>query len=154
MPGETAFGSPSFWWGVGGKELPNLVNETRLDDMATRVLSAWIKMNQDTDTTFPKLNLNTNVQGNHSEIIRKVGAASTVVLKNEGGVLPIRGTSGKVVVVGSDAADNPNLRGDHNDNTGTLAVGWGSGTSNFPYIIAVSFFNFFQLINIFNPPVV
>ncbi|KAJ3034856.1 hypothetical protein HDV00_004588 [Rhizophlyctis rosea] len=137
MPGTTTAGSSqsqlnTFWWGQNGQNLPSLVNSTRLDDMATRVLAAWLLMGQ--DSGFPTPNLSKNVQSDHASVIRKVGAASTVLLKNDGGVLPLK--KGSVAVIGSDAAANPNLSGDHNDNTGTLAIGWGSGTANFPYIIA------------------
>jgi hypothetical protein len=44
-----------------------------------------------------------------------------------------------VAVIGEDAHDNPagpNSCSDRNCDIGTLAMGWGSGTANFPYLIA------------------
>ena len=78
--------------------------------------------------------------------MRELGAASTVLLKNEG-ALPLGKHEGKeaersIVLIGSDAGPGrmgPNEFSDQGGAiTGTLAMGWGSGTSNFTYLVNVS----------------
>jgi hypothetical protein len=78
------------------------------------------------------------VQSDHAKLIREIGGASTVLLKNVNNVLPLKKPR-SVAVIGEDAHDNPagpNACGDRGCNVGTLAMGWGSGTANFPYLIA------------------
>lgn len=106
-------------------------------------------------------NLNVDVQGNHAQIIREIGAASAVLLKNVQSALPLDGTlaTKKYGIFGSDSASapgyvdpclyffyaklicssrhsGPNSCGDRGCDVGTLGVGWGSGSANFPYLIA------------------
>lgn len=86
----------------------------------------------------------------HTVLAQEVAAEGHILVKNEG-VLPINehGLSGsqpalgakiKVGVFGEDAGpvNNPkwpNQCEDRNCNEGTLAVGWGSGASEFPFLI-------------------
>ncbi|KAL8293049.1 hypothetical protein RQP46_000743 [Phenoliferia psychrophenolica] len=95
--------------------------------MVTRSMTAYYQMGQDAPD-YPKVsfyqlsqdtivddslvNEHVDVQGNHREVIRTIGAASTVLLKNSNSTLPLSATAYR-----------------------TLAVGWGSGSTNFPYII-------------------
>jgi hypothetical protein len=91
------------------------------------------------DNANKALNKHVNVQGNHKKIIREVGAASTILLKNTGSILPLKTSVKSIGVFGSDAGNNPNGPNSCTDracNIGTLAVGWGSGTANFPYLIS------------------
>ena len=77
------------------------------------------------------------MQRNHSEIIREVGRASAVLLKNKGS-LPLTGDEGYVGILGEDAGSNPggaNGCEDRGCDDGTLAMAWGSGASNFPYLV-------------------
>jgi beta-glucosidase-like glycosyl hydrolase len=84
-----------------------------------------------------------NVMGDHKKIIRKVGAASNVLLKNSNNVLPLNRSLSNLYSIGlfgSDAGlpvNGPNGCPDHGCDDGTLAQGWGSGTTNFPYLISV-----------------
>ena len=60
------------------------------------------------DTNFdsfrPHLDKHVDVQGNHRQLIREMGAASTVLLKNDNNVLPLSsGGLKKLAIVGSDA---------------------------------------------------
>lgn len=86
-------------------------------------------------------NFHVNVQGNHRKIIREIGAAATVLVKNVGKALPLKlkGTNAirRLGVFGSDAGPRPagpnacsNGARDYACNEGTLAMGWGSGTAS------------------------
>lgn len=129
---------------------------SRLDDMAQRILSTYYKQGQDRDT-FPKTNFQTfgqgtaaeqasnnqhiNVQADHHKLIREIGAASTVLLKNKNQTLPLRSPEHlrSIAILGSDAGDNPNGANScqgRQCNSGTLAGGWGSGTADYPYLVS------------------
>ncbi|CEG79535.1 hypothetical protein RMATCC62417_13987 [Rhizopus microsporus] len=146
MPGDITMGSSGSYFGknltdaVRAKKVP----ESRVTDMATRIVAAWYKLGQ--DKGFPKTTLDSfhldkapyvNVQSDHYKLVRTMGAASTVLLKNNG-ILPLSKSIKNVAFVGSDAAVSPdgiNACDDHSCNKGTLAQGWGSGTAFFPYLI-------------------
>jgi beta-glucosidase len=167
MPGFMAYGQPSepnpstansSYWGLRMIEAVNngSVSTQRLDDMVTRVMSTYYKQGQDKED-YPRLNMisigqgtpeeqirlnkHVNVQADHYKLIREIGAASTVLLKNTNHTLPLKSPKEMrtVVVIGSDAGDNPrgiNSCADRGCNNGTLAAAWGSGSANFPYLIA------------------
>lgn len=87
---------------------------------------AWTQVNQHVD-----------VRGNHSAVIRSLGAASTVLLKNNG-ALPLTGDEQLTAVFGEDAGSNingPNYCSDRGCDNGTLGMAWGSGSSNFAYLV-------------------
>jgi beta-glucosidase len=146
MPGTDAFSSTNPVWGpklldaVRNGQVP----ASRLDDAVQRTLAAWYKLGQ--DTGFPETNFNSfrpnegpqvNVQGNHKEHIRAVGAASSILLKNERNILPLK-SGQKLAVIGEDAGPGNSTNNNCNDHactSGTVAMGWGSGTAWFPYII-------------------
>jgi len=125
------------------------VSEERLDDMVTRVLTSWIKFGQNLKgpDAYPPTNINSfdkskdqnvNVQSNHAELIREIGAASTILLKNNNNILPLTKDKIKTVaIIGEDASAPKILNGcaDHGCIDGTVAQGWGSGTANYPYLI-------------------
>jgi len=49
-----------------------------------------------------------DVQGNHKREIRQMGAASTVLLKNQDNILPLSSSQiKKLSIIGSDAGPNP-----------------------------------------------
>jgi beta-glucosidase-like glycosyl hydrolase len=106
------------------------------DDKATGVVNKFI-----------------NVQGEgeeaHGKLARQIAAEGTVVVKNEGNILPLSKTGWKkedlknkkfrVAVIGDDARNNKdgiNACVDRSCNTGTLASGWGSGAVDFPYLVS------------------
>ncbi|CAO0795663.1 unnamed protein product [Mucor circinelloides] len=148
MPGDITFFSNSTYF---GKNLTDAierkeVSEERATDMATRIVAAWYKMGQ--DKGFPNLTLSSfhmenapfvDVQANHKELVREMGAASTVLLKNADNTLPINPDEvKKIAIIGSDAGPDPyglNSCSSHGCSNGTLAQGWGSGTADFPYLI-------------------
>ncbi|KAJ9118611.1 hypothetical protein QFC22_003831 [Naganishia vaughanmartiniae] len=149
MPGDVTFSSGDSYF---GKNLTLSVNNgsvplSRVEDMAIRVMAGYFLLGQ--DSNYPSVNFDTfkpngpldehvNVQDDHAEIIRKVGAASTILLKNENGTLPLRKPR-TLAMIGSDAgppARGPNGFSDRGGVDGTLAMGWGSGTTQFPYLIS------------------
>ena len=79
------------------------------------------------------------------KVAREVAAEAIVLLKNEDGILPLDSrlrklaaeSRAKVAIVGDDAGpgDGPNYCDDRACNQGTLGVGWGSGATEFTYLI-------------------
>lgn len=144
--------------GVWGAHLSDAVRngtlpEERFTDMAVRIMAAYFKLGQDKD--FPEVNLkrpllaqysDERVSSNHAErhakLIRDMGAASTVLLKNSDGALPLRLDKPRNIgIFGADAGrnpDGPNACEDRACFKGTNAMGWGSGTADFPYLVDVS----------------
>ncbi|OAX84022.1 hypothetical protein ACJ72_01619 [Emergomyces africanus] len=161
MPGDTVFGTGESYWGtnltiaVANGTIP----QWRIDDMAIRIMAAYYKVGRETvkvPTNFNswtrdeygyqhalvkegygKVNERINVRAGHASIIRQLGAASVVLLKNAGS-LPLTGLEKNTAVIGEDAGPNlsgPNGCADRRCNNGTLAMGWGSGTAEFPYLV-------------------
>jgi len=143
MPGSD-FNSPrgSIFWG------PNLVEavangsvpQSRLDNMVTRILAAWYLLDQ--DKGYPEVSFSSwnggkatvDVTEDHGSVVRTVARDSIVLLKNKDKSLPLRKPK-SLAIIGQDAIVNPagaNACSDHGCNNGTLAMGWGSGTAQFP----------------------
>lgn len=132
------------------------VAATRLDDMVTRVLTSYFLLHQ--DVSYPTVDPSTfsalaahemglpralqlgfpltavpdgrDVRANHAALIRKLGAAATVLLKNTNNTLPLQSPK-HVAVLGNDAADLVDLIPAHDGfgyDIGTLYIGGGSGT--------------------------
>ncbi|KAI0480707.1 glycoside hydrolase family 3 protein [Xylariaceae sp. FL0804] len=160
MPGDTGFDTGLSYW--GGNLTVAVLNGTlpqyRLDDMTMRIMAAFFKTGQTLDlppinfdswtfdTNGPlyyyanegvqQINWHVDVRADHGKLIREIGAKATVLLKNTG-ALPLDKPK-FLAVVGEDAGPNtlgPNGCSDRGCDMGTLAMGWGSGTSNFPYLI-------------------
>jgi beta-glucosidase len=166
MPGGIAFtsASPSFFGGnvttaVNNGSLP----VGRVDDMILRIMTPYYALGQ--DTGYPQVDKSTQSLGffplanyvhefsfgpltdarteEHVKLIRELGAAGTVLLKNKNGTLPLKQPM-NIGVFGNDAADFSNgqytlssggLEGGNYD-IGTLAVGGGSGTGRFTYVVS------------------
>lgn len=137
MPGSD-FGGGTILWGpqltsaVNSKTVP----ESRVDDMVTRILAAWYVVGQ--DSGYPATNLNASVQANHKENVRAVARDGIVLLENTGSVLPLKKPA-RLALVGSAAVVNPagpNACVDRGCNNGTLGMGWGSGTTQYPYLVS------------------
>ena len=166
MPGDTAFNAGVSYWGTNLtiSVLNGTVPQWRLDDAAVRIMAAYyyvgrdqhnISVNFDSwtyDTYGPQhvvagaeygtglLNQHVDARGDHAQLIRRLGADSTVLLKNVNKTLPLTGKEKFTAVFGEDAGPNlfgPNgcPAGDHGCDNGTLAMGWGSGTADFPYLV-------------------
>lgn len=141
--------------------LNGTIPQWRLDDMAVRIMAGFFYVDRPierdpitfsswtTETygweyyyssqgAWTQVNQHLNVQGNHSSLIRELGAKSTVLLKNTGNTLPLAGTEQLTAVFGEDAGANlkgPNYCSDRGCDNGTLGMAWGSGSSNFPYLV-------------------
>lgn len=162
MPGDLTFDSGTSYWGpnLTVAVLNGTVPEWRITDMATRIVAAWYLVGRDThqvpinfnswtlSTYGPEhnvanfgyglINQHVDVRDEHAALIRTIGSASTVLLKNTNGTLPLKGTEKLTGVFGEDAGDNPwgpNGCPDRGCDNGTLAVGWGSGTASFTYLV-------------------
>ncbi|KAK7180072.1 hypothetical protein DPSP01_011184 [Paraphaeosphaeria sporulosa] len=149
----------------------------RVDDMVTRIVAAWYQVGQDkwpedgpnfsswtndeigkiyegspSDDTKGVVNKFVNAQGEgedfHGNLVRKVAAEGTVLLKNEGHLLPLsrdgwqehekKTDKYRVGIFGEDARlsrDGINSCPDQSCNDGTLASGWGSGAVDYPYLV-------------------
>ena len=118
--------------------------------IAIRIVAAWYFLGQD-GPSFPKTNfdvfnpendetnLHIDVQEDHHKLVREMGAASTVLLKNINNALPLNKPR-SIFLAGSDAGPGkvgPNQFADQGGVDGILAMGWGSGTSNFTYLVSV-----------------
>ncbi|KZT23491.1 glycoside hydrolase family 3 protein [Neolentinus lepideus HHB14362 ss-1] len=141
MPGDVLPGSGISWFGETLAIAVDVgtVNQSRVDDMATRILAAWYLLGQDQDYPTPNLGSGgPDVQGDHASLIRTIDAAGTVLLKNDKGVLPLTAPR-SIAVIGNGAGSNPsgpNACADRSCDDGVLGMGWGSGTANYPYLIA------------------
>ncbi|ORX36015.1 glycosyl hydrolase family 3 N terminal domain-domain-containing protein [Kockovaella imperatae] len=149
MPGDVVFNSLTSYFGQNLTAAVNngSVEAARLDDMAERIMAAYYLVGQDAPG-YPAVNFDAfrsmqsinnshvNVQGDHYKLIEEMGAASIVLLKNDGS-LPLNQPK-SIALIGEDAGPSPlgpNGYGDRGGDSGTLAMGWGSGTANFPYLI-------------------
>ncbi|PKX90605.1 beta-glucosidase [Aspergillus novofumigatus IBT 16806] len=146
MPGSDFSNPPgSIFWGsnLEAAVADGSVPQSRLDDMVTRILAAWYLVGQDRGyppVAFSSWNggkANVDVTADHATVARAVARDSIVLLKNDQRTLPLRKPK-SLAIVGLDAIVNPagpNACSDRNCNNGTLAMGWGSGTAEFPYLV-------------------
>ncbi|GAW26142.1 putative glycoside hydrolase family 3 protein [Rosellinia necatrix] len=163
MPGDGVRNSTygSYWGGSLTEAVLSLaIPPFRIDDMAVRIMAAFYKVGRDTkqvdinysswtnETVAPRywhsktgnttVNRHVDVQGNHAELIREIGAKSAVLLKNVKSALPLKKPA-SIAIIGEDAQGNPNGPNacvDRICNVGTLAMGWGSATAEYPYLVS------------------
>ena len=138
MPGDDFKGN--FHWGSKlTNKVPSQVQPSRLDDMVRRVLAAWYYLGQDKGyppskvSNGPVKSSGPDVQGNHKIVARAVARDGIVLLKNDDDILPLKSPK-SLAIIGQDAIVNPNGPNACNDrgcNTGTLAMGYGSGTAEY-----------------------
>ena len=125
-----------------GKE----ISVERLDDAVERILAPMYKLDQfNSKTPFPKVNLMNNTITNETKKLnREAAAQSNILLKNEDNILPLKNLSGKTIaIIGNDAFPTPCIRESdcscktfsNNIYRGHMALGYGSGTTYFNYLI-------------------
>ncbi|KAF1961768.1 glycoside hydrolase [Byssothecium circinans] len=145
--------------GFWGRNLTQAVNNgsvsaDRISDMATRILATWYQLGQ--NQNYPEIGVYSNfqkhvpieVQGDHASLIREIGSAGTVLVKNVNNTLPLNNPK-FLSVYGYDATikgnpwQNPARFGGGyevnfgwNTLNGTLISGGGSGTSTPSYVIS------------------
>ncbi|KAF9553682.1 glycoside hydrolase family 3 protein [Agrocybe pediades] len=151
MPGDITFNSGTSYWGPTLVEYVNngTIPLSRVDDMATRILASYYLLHQDS-ASYPPVsfdafqpdnddtNEHVDVQENHWELVRKLGAVSMVLLKNVGQALPLGKKGRSLVLIGSAAGPGragPNQFADHGGADGAIGMGWGSGTANYTYLV-------------------
>eukprot|EP00833_Pecoramyces_ruminatium_P018835 jgi/Orpsp1_1/1192867/evm.model.d7180000096420.1 len=137
MPGGKYWGpdyvGDSFW----GEHILESIEKgvfpkERLDDAVLRIIRTLYKAEQMEDYPEVDLYVDTNTEEN-AALNRKVGADSNVLLKNADDILPIKKVK-KIAVIGKDSMP-PTLCEDMKCANGTLPLGWGSGTTDFKYVI-------------------
>ena len=135
----------SFWTNFGsllGKE----ITYERLDDAVERILAPMYKLDQfSSDVKYPEIDLMKNtITDDTKRINREAATQSTVLLKNDDNILPIKNMEGKTIaIIGNDALDSPCIRDsdcsckskDNEIYRGHIALGYGSGTTYFKYLI-------------------
>src|SRR6266571_1692170 len=143
MPGDITFNSGTSYFGANltAYVQNGTIPEARVDDMATRILAGWYLLGQDSPS-YPHTNFNAflpldeatnehiDVQDDHGTVVREVGTASMVLLKNVDSALPLKKPR-TLALIGSDAgpahAAGPNAFSSQTGVDGILAMGWGSG---------------------------
>lgn len=78
------------------------------------------------------------MKGNHSTNVRVVARDSIVLLRNDGSTLPLSRLD-SLAIIGSAAVPNPagvNSCPDRGCDIGALGIGWGSSTTDYPYLVA------------------
>lgn len=155
MPGTIGFfvANQSYFGGNLTAAVNNgSLTEKRLDDMARRVMTPYFHLRQNAnypsiDPGASSLNVlqmqpvseaysygptNVDVRGNHAQLIRDLGAAGAVLLKNKNNALPLRSPK-HIGVFGNDAGEPTDGLYFSSSNSpsgyefGTLPVGGGSG---------------------------
>jgi len=138
MPGGKYWGpdyvDDSFW----GPHIQECIDEgkctqERLDDAVITIIRTLFKAGQ--MEKYPKVDLFRDTLTEENKALnRKVGADSNVLLKNDDAILPIGKDVKKIAIIGKDAMP-PELCDDMKCANGTLTLGWGSGTTDFKYVI-------------------
>lgn len=165
MPGGIAFTETEHSY--FGANLTAAVNngsvaEARLDDMAKRIMTPYFRLKQNQnyppiDPSGAGLNFfppedylfnytygpeNVDVRDDHASLIRELGAAGIVLLKNVNNTLPLKAPK-NIGVYGNDAGDLTDglytLSGltlsPNGYEQGVLPVGGGSGTGRLTYVV-------------------
>ncbi|KAK0625287.1 glycoside hydrolase family 3 protein [Bombardia bombarda] len=165
MPGDGGPPPYGSLWGgaLTAAVLNGSVPAWRVDDMAVRIMaayylvhtgnytarrpdvnfSAWTNqtagpLHPSSNKTWALVNQRVDVQAGHAALIREIGAKSVVLLKNVNKTLPLKRPT-SIAVIGEDAQDTPggpNACPERGCIRGTLAMGYGSGTADFPYLVS------------------
>ena len=102
MPGAVSYTSSINYWGQSLTDYiqNGTIQEDRLTDMVERVVAAWYLVGQDKDFPEGLESELADVQSDHYNIVREVGAAGTVLLKNVTGALPLKSPK-SIAIIGA-----------------------------------------------------
>ena len=145
-PGKMYMGRENSYWSDFEKYIGKEIPEERLDDAVKRILATMYKYDQlNPDKKYPEINLlKETITEESKKLNREAATQSNVLLKNEDNILPLKNLKGKTIaVIGNDAIYSECLK--INDCTcktqknnifkGHMALGYGSGTTSFEYLI-------------------
>ena len=161
MPGDTMIPllGTSFWaYELSTSVLNGSVPLSRLNDQVTRIVATRYQLGQDQNYTEPNfsswtndtigpyypgavispygiVNEHVNVEADNANLSRVIARDSITLLKNDNMTLPLSKNS-TLALFGTDQAKNPNginSCASKACDEGTLGMGWGSGTANYPY---------------------
>ena len=153
MPGGKAggklyVGKDKSFWSNFENYIGNEIKEERLDDAVKRILATMYRFNQinlDEEKKYPEIDLMKNtITYDNKKLNREAATQSNVLLKNENDILPLRNLKGKkLAVIGNDATYSSCLKihdcscksPKNNIFHGHVALGYGSGTTAFKYLV-------------------
>jgi len=144
--GAQSYGRDKSFWSNFSSLMGTEITYERLDDAVERILAPMYKLDQfNSDVKYPSIDLMKNtITDDTKRINREAATQSTVLLKNDDNILPIKNMAGKTIaIIGNDAQDSPCIRDSDcscvsNNNKiykGHIALGYGSGTTYFNYLI-------------------
>ena len=137
------YGRSNSYWSYLEKDIEKQrVNESRINEAATRIIASMYKLDQMED--YPKVDIyhKTNTD-ERKQLQRKVATESQVLLKNDG-ILPLnKNTIRTIAVIGNDAFERDCLpdglpqcsNGTNAVINGHVPLGYGSGVTNFGYLV-------------------
>lgn len=94
-----------------------LISESEIDTSVKRLFTARFRLGMfDPPATVPynSISFSENDSAKHGALALEAARASIVLLKNEGGALPLRNTQQTIAVVGPNATSLPALEGNYN----------------------------------------
>ena len=135
--GAQSYGRDKSFWSNFSSLMGTEITYERLDDAVERILAPMYKLDQfSSDVKYPSIDLMKNtITDDTKRINREAATQSTVLLKNDDNILPIKNMAGKTIaIVGNDAQDSPCIRDSDcscvsNNNKiykGHIALGYGS----------------------------
>ena len=148
-PGINYTGRDKSYWSDFEEKIGKEISEERLNDAVKRILASMYKLGQlndnDINKGYPKINLLKNtINEKNKKLNRQAATQSNVLLKNENDILPLKNLKGKTIaVIGNDAINSNCLKifdcscisKKNKIFKGHMALGYGSGTTTFDYLI-------------------
>ena len=147
MPGGSYYGNhfgreDSFWSCLEKYEDEGLINKTRINESATRIIATMYQMNQ--MDNYPDVHLFKETKTpERIKLQRDAATESQVLLKNEDNILPLKNIK-SIAVIGNaaqkrDCGEDGDLLCQNSTNivqNGHIPLGYGSGTTTFNYTIS------------------
>ena len=144
--GRDYVGRNKSYWSHFIDHLGKEITEERLNDAVERILAPMYKLDQfNEDIKYPSVDVMKNtITDDTKKINREAATQSNVLLKNDNNILPIKNMKDKTIaIIGNDALPSPCIRnGDcsclnktYTFYQGHMALGYGSGTTYFNYLI-------------------